>query len=272
MCNPRPRGTTRRFSPTLAMLRANSPRAGFLFAMFACGFVLASGWPEGAYAQSLRGSTSSMDRQVRMAEVHDYTYIETPARVHFFADQGWLVPIKAGRNHSLHAVSFPYARPEVQVFIERLSRQYRSACDEQLVVTSLTRPQNRQPRNASDRTVHPTGMALDLRSSWDRNCRDWLERVLLSLESGGVLEATLERNPRHYHVALFPQPYASYVASLEARGLGAPENTEYRVRNGDSLWKIARQHGVSIDEIRDANGLRNDQIFPGQLIEVPLGS
>ena len=254
------------------MLRANSPRAGFLFAIFACGFIVSSGWAEGANAQSLRGSTSSMDQQVRMAGVHDYTYIETPARVRFFADQGWLVPIKDGRNHSLHAVSFPYARPEVQVFIERLSRQYRSACDEQLVVTSLTRPQNRQPRNASDRTVHPTGMALDLRFSWDRNCRDWLERVLLSLESGGILEATLERNPRHYHVALFPQPYASYVASLEARGLSAPENTEYRVRNGDSLWKIARQHGVSVDEIRDANGLRNDQIFPGQLIEVPLGS
>ena len=251
------------------MLLPNSSRARFLFAILACGLVASVG---GVDAQSLRGSTSSMDRQVQMASAHDYTYIETPDRVRFFADRGWIVPIKAGRNHKLHAVSFPYARPEVQVFIERLSRQYRNACDEQLVVTSLTRPQNRQPRNASDRTVHPTGMALDLRSSWDRNCRDWLEGVLLSLERGGILEATLERNPRHYHVALFPQPYASYVASLEARGLSAPENTEYLVRSGDSLWKIARQHGVSVNEIRDANGFRNNRIFPGQLIEVPLGS
>ena len=37
-------------------------------------------------------------------------------------------------------VSFPFARPEVELFVQRLSGQYRRACGEQLVVTSLTRP------------------------------------------------------------------------------------------------------------------------------------
>ena len=220
----------------------------------------------------MKGSTASMDRQVRVAGEHDFTYIETPARVRFFASQGWLVPIEPSRNFALHAVSFPYARPEVELFIERLSGQYHRACGSPLVVTSLTRPQNRQPRNASERTVHPTGMAVDLRYSWDRTCRQWLERVLLSLERRGVLEATLERSPRHYHVALFPHPYASYVDALTARGIGVVETLEYRVRTGDSLWKIARAHGVTVDEIRDANGMRGTTIFAGQLIDVPLGS
>jgi uncharacterized protein DUF5715/LysM domain-containing protein len=240
--------------------------------MLAWGLCVGAGTPQEVSSQSLRGSTASMDRQVRMASRHDYTYIETPDRVDFFANRGWLVPIRGNRNFSLHAVSFPYARPAVQTFIERLSDQYRRACGEQLVVTSLTRPQNRQPRNASDRTVHPTGMAVDLRYSWDRNCRKWLETVLMSLERQGVLEATLERNPRHYHVALFPDLYASYVEALISRGVGTPESLEYRVRSGDSLWKIAITYGVTVDAIKDANGLRGSRIMAGQVIELPLGS
>ena len=224
-------------------------------------------------AQSLRGSRASLDLQNRMARQHDYTYIDTPSRVRFFADQGWLVRVEPNRDFDLHAVSFPYARPEVELFIRRLSGQYRRACGEKLVVTSLTRPTTRQPRNASDRSVHPTGMALDLRYSWDRNCRQWLEGVLTSLERQGVLEATLERRPRHYHVALFPSPYAAYVQSIQERSAAnAAETLEYRVRRGDSLWRIAREHGISVEELKQYNGIRDNRIFAGQVIDVPLGS
>jgi hypothetical protein len=223
--------------------------------------------------QSLRGSRSSMDLQNRMAAAHDFTFIETPSRVRFFADQGWLVPVESTRDVVVKGdVSFPYARPEVELFVQRLGRQYRAACGEQLVVTSLTRPANRQPRNASDRSVHPTGMALDIRYSWNQSCRRWLEDVLVSLERQGILEATLERRPRHYHVAIFPRQYAAYVEQLTARGVGGPQLQEYRVRRGDSLWKIARSHGTTVDEIREVNGLRSSQIYVGQVIDVPLGS
>ncbi|MDH3271422.1 MAG: DUF5715 family protein, partial [Gemmatimonadota bacterium] len=204
---------------------------------------------------------------------HDFTYIDTASRVRFFAERGWLVRVTPNENFELHAVSFPYAREEVELFIRRLSAQYRRACGERLVVTSLTRPTTRQPRNASDRSVHPTGMALDVRYSWDRNCRTWLEDVLTSLEGQGVLEATLERRPRHYHIALFPKQYAGYVETLVQRGESAtPETLEYRVRTGDSLWRIARRHGVSVDDLKSVNGIRDNRIFVGQLIDVPLGS
>lgn len=207
-----------------------------------------------------------------MARQHDYTFIDTPERVRYFANQGWLVRIESNRNFIVkNDVRFPYARPEVRLFAERLGQQYRRACGEQLVVTSLTRPTTRQPRNASDRSVHPTGMALDLRYSWNRNCRVWLQGVLASLERQGVLEATLERNPRHYHVALFPRQYAAYVESLTARGAGEPDVREYRVRRGDSLWKIARTHGTTVEQLKDVNGIRNNQIFVGQVIDVPQG-
>ena len=72
-----------------------------------------------------------------------------------------------------------------------------------LVVTSLTRQLSRQPAHASRRSVHPVGMAVDLRHSWTRRCHRWLERELLRLEKAGAVQATWEADPPHYHVAVY---------------------------------------------------------------------
>jgi len=157
-----------------------------------------------------------MDRQYTIAVQHDYSFLDNTRQVNRFVDLGLLVPVRGGAYHELVEVSFPYARPAVRTFVERLSAQYFSACREKLVVTSLTRPTGRQPRNASDQSVHPAGMAVDLRISRAPKCRSWLERTLLSLEKTGVLDATRERNPAHYHIAIFPQQYLAYVARLQS--------------------------------------------------------
>ena len=183
-----------------------------------------------------------------------------------FVDAGYLVPVTSGPHVELHEISFPYARPEVKLFISRLASQYRRACGERLVVTSLTRPMNRQPRNASPRSVHPTGMALDLRVPGPK-CRGWLERVLLQLEGSGVLEVSLERRPPHYHVALFPQQYAAYVERITLASAGPAG--EYKVRPGDSLWEIARRHATTVTRLRSANNLDGSRIYPGQVLTLP---
>jgi LysM repeat protein len=167
-----------------------------------------------AEAQTLRGSTRTMQRQNLIAQDHDYTFLRTSAQIRRFVDSGYLVGMGGNADYTLAAVSHPYARPAVKMFVERLSSQYRSACGEKLVVTSLTRAVQEQPRNASDLSVHPAGMAVDMRISRKRSCVVWLEKTLLSLEKQGVLDATRERRPPHYHVALFPEPYTRYVASI----------------------------------------------------------
>jgi len=222
-------------------------------------------------AQSLRGSQASLRHAHRVAQDHDYTFLRSSDQVRRFVDAGYLVRVRPNRDFTLHAVSFPYARPEVQLFIDRLSGQYRRACGEKLVVTSLTRPQTRQPRNASDLSVHPTGMAIDLRRSWSSRCRGWLERVLLSLERQGVLDATKERSPAHYHVSLFPRPYARYVDQLLSRSASADTGSpiRYTVRRGDSLWTIARKHGLSVDALKRVNGISGSRIYAGQTLTVP---
>lgn len=223
-----------------------------------------------AAGQSLNGSRASLDRQNAAARQHDFTYLSTPSHVRRFVDAGYLVRVRGNQDYRLHGVGFPYARPEVALFIQRLGRQYRRACGEQLVVTSLTRPRSRQPRNASSRSVHPTGMALDLRRSNKRACRSWLERILLDLESRDVLDAVRERRPPHYHVAVFPMPYAAYVQSGQAAQFAsASEMQGYRVRRGDSLWTIARRLGTTVQEIRSANDLRGNRIYAGQVLTVP---
>ncbi len=222
-------------------------------------------------AQSLRGSHGSMDIQNRAARQHDFTFLSSTPQVRRFIDLGLLVPVRGNADYDIARVSFPYARPEVRTFIERLAGQYRQACGEQLVVTSLTRPQNRQPANASSRSVHPTGMAIDLRRSNRMACRSWLEDVLLYLEERKVLEATRERWPPHYHVAVFPRPYARYVASMASRDRVPSGTVEYQVRRGDSLWGIASRMGVSVDAIRRANDVDPDRLFPGQRLAIPVG-
>ena len=240
-------------------------------------------------AQDLRGSRASMDIQEHQAQAHNFTYLASADQVRRFVANGFLVPVRGDANYDIHGVSFPYARPEVKTFVERLSAQYRSACGEKLVVTSLTRPLNRQPANASGRSVHPTGMAVDLRVPSNSRCRTWLEKTLVSLEGTGVLEATRERRPPHYHIAVFPQPYARYVSGREGssatvtrmasaevqEGVQANEGVasdhhDYRVRRGDSLWGIARAHGTTVDRLVSSNELRGKQIFAGQLIRVPV--
>jgi hypothetical protein len=171
--------------------------------------------PTPLMGQSLQGSRASMDAQVREADRHGFTRLRNPTHVRGFVVAGILVPVRSSRDLTvLPSVSHPYARPEVQLFLTRLSAQYRAACGERLVVTSLTRPLSSQPRNASPRSVHPTGMAVDLRVPQNRQCRQWLERVLLQLEGAGVLEATRENNPPHYHIAVYPRQYNEYVNRL----------------------------------------------------------
>lgn len=229
-----------------------------------------------AEAQSLRPSRASLDLQNRQARAHDFTYLSNAAEVRRYVAAGLLVPVPVeGTDHLLHDVSFPYARPEVKLFIERLSSQFRAACGEKLVVTSLTRPLSHQPWNASSRSVHPTGMAIDLRRYYKNSaCQSWLDRVLLSLERAEVLEVTIERNPPHYHMALFPKPYAAYVAALGGQRASGTQATvvTYQVRRNDTLWRIAQRHDTTPRAIQQSNGLTSTTIHPGQVLRIPAGS
>ena len=169
-------------------------------------------------AQSLRGSLASINRMYRQAVAEAFTFFETGAGVRQAVSKGLLVPLDANRrDFGLHDIDYPYVRPATRTFVRRLSDQYRDACGEPLVVTSAVRPASRQPSNSSARSVHPTGMAVDLRRPDDPRCLRWLRATLLDLEKRRLIEATEERWPAHFHVAVFSTPYRRFVASTAAQ-------------------------------------------------------
>jgi LysM repeat protein len=55
---------------------------------------------------------------------------------------------------------------------------------------------------------------------------------------------------------------------LQIRGATRPSLADYRVRRGDTLGEIAQLHQMSVHELRQANALRGDRIYPGQTLKV----
>jgi LysM repeat protein len=218
-----------------------------------------------------------MYRHARGAGLH---FFLTGRGIRDAAEDGAFVKLRPGRDYTLKGVSYPYVKPTTQLFVERLAKQYRSACGERLVITSATRPRSMHLFNSVSHTVHPTGMAVDLRRSSRASCRNWLRSTLLALEGEGVLEATEEHHPAHFHVAVFPAPYHEYVAE---KGVDLPPlrtasasakatsgaTVRYTVRRGDSLWSNARHNSITVARLRAANGLDSSIIQPGQKLVIP---
>jgi hypothetical protein len=50
----------------------------------------------------------------------------------------------------------------------------------------------------------------------DASHRVWFEKTLLELETKGLIDATRERYPPHYHVAVFAEPYSAYAKKRDA--------------------------------------------------------
>src|SRR5207302_7777956 len=106
---------------------------------------------------------------------------------------GEYVPLRGGASFGLKGVAMPYVLPATRDFVVQLASKYRRACHAPMVVTSAIRPTTlqRQLPNGVAKSVHPTGMAVDLRAPAGA-CRPWLRDELLAESRRGTVDATEE--------------------------------------------------------------------------------
>lgn len=70
--------------------------------------------------------------------------------------------------------------------------------------------------------------------------------------------------PVLFITGLFPLEKEPFVTASAASQAG-----QYTVRSGDSLYLIARNHGVTVASLKSANNLKSDMIYPGQVLWIP---
>ena len=245
-------------------------------------------------AQTLRGSPASVDLMYASAHAKDLAFLHSRGDIYDAAAEGDLALLSINDDVMLERVTFPFVLPATRAFVDSIAAKYRAACGERLAVTSGARPIEEQPRNASPKSVHPTGMAVDFRKPAGGPCLTWLRASLIDLENRGVIEATEERHPAHFHVAVLKQervtPRVAKAAppvstktvaatpqarvTVESNGeVSAPEKkasgTTYIVRAGDNLWNIARKHGTTPDRIQELNGLKGSRLRVKQVLKLP---
>ena len=67
-------------------------------------------------------------------------------------------------------------------------------------------------------------------------------------------------------------PPGTQLAALKSSGKLAQAAREHRVTQGDTLSMIATRYDISLASLRQANGLRSDQIRVGQVLKVPAAN
>lgn len=73
-----------------------------------------------------------------------------------------------------------------------------------------------------------------------------------------------------------PEPAPTYTAPKPKPSTSKPSKPKttsssrtYTVQKGDTLYRISRNQGASVSQIKSANGLTSDLIVPGQKLVIP---
>jgi D-alanyl-D-alanine endopeptidase (penicillin-binding protein 7) len=70
-----------------------------------------------------------------------------------------------------------------------------------------------------------------------------------------------------HNITFFRSAVAACLLALAAQGQAAT----YTVKSGDTLWRIAHNHGSTVETVRRINGLKGNTVQPGQRLQVPAG-
>ncbi len=174
---------------------------------------------------NLRADTESQLVQNEQADADNLSRMEDQAMVERYARLRLLVPVPADtRDYYVHNMpeARRYLRPWSKLFLDRLSRQYRSRFGKSMRITSLVRTEDYQsqlrnrngnaaPPDGEKRSTHLTGASLDISKKGMTGAEQrWVRRVLHSLKQKGYLFAVEEFSQPNFHVMVY-KSYLDYV-------------------------------------------------------------
>jgi membrane-bound lytic murein transglycosylase D len=93
----------------------------------------------------------------------------------------------------------------------------------------------------------------------------------LIAQADGALVQYGPRNMRPISAAprtTLPTPVKTVAAKTTRRSTPSGQKTTYRVKSGDTLSEIAREHGVSLSKLRGWNNIRGSRIRVGQRLTI----
>lgn len=160
------------------------------------------------------GEYSTSERQQLFANAHSIPFIRTDAEYRRYIRSGHLVRLE----HPLLVVGArrPYVLPSTAQFIYAIVVEFNNAGCGRLRVNDAMRLISERPANGSPFSVHPAGMALDLRViNLSERCHTVLSELLHAAEAEGRADATREWFPEHFHVVVVPelQPRRVYLSA-----------------------------------------------------------
>jgi len=170
----------------------------------------------------LNGSKDAVIGAFTYAKDSGYEFAATESRLIEMVEEGTLVELEETDSLRFNHVSRPYVLPVVAKFLYRLADQYYygQKCGP-LVLNGAARDLEFQATlsNGSNKSVHPTGMAVDLKSTgMSDSCHEWLEDTLLEIETARRIDSTEEHSPAHYHVVVAPHEYERWLKARQHVG------------------------------------------------------
>jgi membrane-bound lytic murein transglycosylase D len=95
-----------------------------------------------------------------------------------------------------------------------------------------------------------------------------------ALRSTNKIRGTLIHPGQDLLIAAAPRAgdakFVAEAAAVDPEPIRTASSSKHRVRRGDTLWSIAKRHGVSMDRLATTNGLnRNGTLTIGQTLKIP---
>lgn len=89
------------------------------------------------------------------------------------------------------------------------------------------------------------------------------------IPDSAIVKEEIKPEPKPQPKAKETKPAAPAKPKAEANKKATSKPSTYKVVSGDNLYKISKRFGVTIDALKKANGMTNDNLSVGQSLKIP---